>query len=85
MRARVIIEYNVPNGDCIALRDREEQRWITSETLLALPTATVKAELIEGSNAALEKLRKLTHEEVQVLDKLCEDFGPTRPGERIGR
>jgi hypothetical protein len=49
------------------------------------PTATVKAELIEGSNAASEKFRKLTYEEVQALDKLCEAFGLTRPGERIGR
>jgi hypothetical protein len=85
MRARVIIEYNVPNGDCIALRDREEQRWITSETLLPLPTATVKAELIEGSNTVSEKFRKLTHEEMQTLDKLSEAFGLTGRSERIER
>jgi len=48
MRARVTIEYPVSDGqDRVALRDREEQRWMRSETLLALPSATVKAELIE--------------------------------------
>jgi hypothetical protein len=25
MRARIVIEYHIPNGDRIALRDREEQ------------------------------------------------------------
>jgi hypothetical protein len=85
MRARVIIEYTVPSGDCIALRDREEQRWITSDTLLALPAATVKAELIEGSNAVSEKFRKLTYEEAQALDRLGEAFGLTRAAEGIGR
>ena len=47
MRARVTIEYDVPDGDRVALREREEQRWITSETLLALPSAVVKVELLD--------------------------------------
>jgi hypothetical protein len=47
MRARVIIEYSVPDGDRVALKDREEQRWMRSETLLALPSATVKVEVIQ--------------------------------------
>jgi hypothetical protein len=35
-------------GDRIVVRDREEQRWITCETLLALPgSATVRVELLE--------------------------------------
>src|SRR5258708_6109793 len=48
MRARVIIEYDIPNWERVALRDREEQRWITSETVLALWSATAKVEVIEG-------------------------------------
>ena len=58
MRARVIIEYDVPNGDRIALRDREEQRWITNETLLALPTAAVNVDLIDGAGVSLRRIRK---------------------------
>jgi hypothetical protein len=45
-RARVTIEYDVPEEDRVALREREERRWITSETLLALPSAVVKVELL---------------------------------------
>jgi hypothetical protein len=48
MKTRVIIEYDLPLGDCVVLRDQEEQRWITCETLLALPgSATVKVELVD--------------------------------------
>jgi hypothetical protein len=47
MKARVIIEYDLPPGDCVALREREEQRWTASETVLSLPgSATVKMELV---------------------------------------
>jgi len=54
MRARVTIEYDLPTWDQaklgpIGLRDREEQRWITSETVLGLSSTTVKVELIEGA------------------------------------
>ena len=49
MKAHVTIEYHIPDGDRTVLREREEQRWITCETLLALRSATVKVELIEGS------------------------------------
>jgi hypothetical protein len=49
MKARVIIEYDLLPGDRIVVRDREEQRWITCGTLLALPgSATVKVELLEA-------------------------------------
>ena len=49
MKTRVIIEYNLPSGDCVVIRDREEQRWITCETVLALPgSVTVKVELHEA-------------------------------------
>lgn len=49
MKTRAIIEYDLPPGDSVALRDREEQRWITSETVLSLPgLATVKVELLDG-------------------------------------
>jgi hypothetical protein len=47
MRARIVIEYDIPNGDRTALRDREEQRWIRSETLLAIASATVKFEWVD--------------------------------------
>ena len=48
MKARVIIEYDLPPGDCVALREREEQRWTASETVLALPgSAKVRVELLE--------------------------------------
>jgi hypothetical protein len=49
MKTRVIIEYHIPPGDNVVLRDREEQRWITCVTVLALPgSPTVKVELLEG-------------------------------------
>ena len=52
MKTRVIIEYDLPRGcaagDRVVVRDQEEQRWITCETVLALPgSATVKVELLE--------------------------------------
>ena len=48
MKTRVIIEYDLPPGDGVVLRDREEQRWTASETVLALPgSATVKVEVLE--------------------------------------
>jgi hypothetical protein len=53
MKTRVIIEYNLPRsfaagGDRVVVRDQEEQRWITCETVLALPgSATVKVELLD--------------------------------------
>jgi hypothetical protein len=48
MKTRVIIEYDILPGDNVVLRDREEQRWITCETVLALPgSPTVKVELLE--------------------------------------
>ena len=51
MKTRVIIEYNLPAGDCVALREREEQRWTASETVLSLPgSAMVKVEFLEGPN-----------------------------------
>jgi hypothetical protein len=47
MKTRVIIEYDLPAGYCVALREREEQRWTASETVLSLPgSATVKVELV---------------------------------------
>jgi hypothetical protein len=49
MKARVIIEYDLPAADRIVVRDQEEQRWITSETVRALPgSPTVKVELLEA-------------------------------------
>jgi len=47
MRARVTIEYDIPDGDRTVLRDREEQRWISCETLLALPSTVVKVEVLD--------------------------------------
>jgi hypothetical protein len=47
MRARVTIEYDVPEGERVALRDREEQRWITSEAVRVLPRAAVKVEVLD--------------------------------------
>jgi hypothetical protein len=52
MRARITIEYFIPDGDLIALRDREEQRWMRSETLLALQSATVKVEWVDEAKAS---------------------------------
>ena len=54
MKARVTIEYDLPFEALTVtqLREREEQRWIASPTVLALPgTATVKVELIEEPKA----------------------------------
>jgi hypothetical protein len=49
MKTRVIIEYDLPAGDRVVIRDREEQRWTASETVLALPgSAKVKVELLEA-------------------------------------
>jgi hypothetical protein len=51
MKTRVTIEYASLPGDRVALREREEQRWITSEVVLALPSsARVKVEVLEGPN-----------------------------------
>ena len=52
MKTRVIIEYDLPRGcaagDRIVVRDQEEQRWITCETVLALRgSTTVKVELLD--------------------------------------
>lgn len=48
MKTRVTIEYDLPAGDCVTLREREEQRWITYETVLALPgSTTVKVQVVE--------------------------------------
>jgi hypothetical protein len=43
-------EYDLdPAGQSLAaLREREEHRWMTCETVLALPSATVKVELVRG-------------------------------------
>jgi hypothetical protein len=49
MKARVIIEYDLPFGNPVALREREEQRWTASATLLSLPgSVVVKIELLDG-------------------------------------
>jgi hypothetical protein len=50
MKARVTIEYELdwPSGlSLVELRQREAERWMTSETLLGLPTAVVKIDLSE--------------------------------------
>jgi hypothetical protein len=51
MKTRVIIEYDLPcvaAGDRIVVRDQEEQRWVTCETMLSLRgPATVKVELLD--------------------------------------
>jgi hypothetical protein len=56
MKTRVIIEYDLPRGcassctagDRVVIRDQEEQRWITCETVLALRgPATVRVELVD--------------------------------------
>jgi hypothetical protein len=54
MKTRVVIEYDLPPGDQVAQREREQQRWITCETVLALPgSATVKVELVDRSEGGL--------------------------------
>jgi hypothetical protein len=52
MRARIVIEYDIPNGDRMALRDREEQRWIRSETLRAMPSASIEFEWADEAKAS---------------------------------
>jgi hypothetical protein len=52
MRARIVIEYDIPNGDRIALRDREEQRWTRSETLLAMPYASIEFEWVDEAKTS---------------------------------
>jgi hypothetical protein len=53
MRTRVTIEYASLPGDRVALHEREEQRWITSEVVLALPgSATVKVECWKGQTTS---------------------------------
>jgi hypothetical protein len=47
MKARVTIEYDISRWDeaklgLQGLREREEQRWITSEVVLGLPSGTVR-------------------------------------------
>jgi hypothetical protein len=37
---------DIANGDRVALRDRQERRWIASETVLALPMGRLWVELI---------------------------------------
>jgi len=54
MKARITIEYDLSKCDVAklglqALRQREEQRWMSSETVLGLRSATVKVELIDGA------------------------------------
>ena len=54
MKARIIIEYDLPPGDRIVLRDREEQRWAKSETVLLLPgSAVVKVEILDRPSLAV--------------------------------
>jgi hypothetical protein len=48
MKTRVVIEYDLPAGDRVVVRDQEEQRWTKCETVLALPgSAKVKVEVFE--------------------------------------
>ena len=47
MKTRVIIEYDLPPGDRVVLRDREEQRWTASERRCLPGSATVKVEVLE--------------------------------------
>jgi len=52
-RPHITIEYDIPRWDeaklgLQGLREREEQRWINSPTVLGLPSGTVKVELIDG-------------------------------------
>jgi hypothetical protein len=49
MKTRAIIEYHLPPGDSAVVRDREEQRGVTSETVLGLQgSAIIKVELLNG-------------------------------------
>jgi len=50
MKARVTIEYAIDQWDLVSLglaklREREELRWMTDETVLALRSGTVRVEL----------------------------------------
>ena len=47
MKARITIEYDLPEGDRTTHREREERRWMTCETLRQLRSAVVKVELSE--------------------------------------
>jgi hypothetical protein len=55
MKARVTIEYDLPRWDEASLglqglREREEERWMTSEVVLGLSSGTVKVELIDKAS-----------------------------------
>jgi len=56
MKARVTIEYEIDAWEAAKLgprlREREEEHWMTSETVLGLRSATVRVELNEGPGAA---------------------------------
>jgi hypothetical protein len=52
MKARITIEYDLPEGDQSKLREREERRWMTCETLRQLRSVTAKVELIEEPSPA---------------------------------
>ncbi len=47
MKARITIEYDLPEEDRTKLREREERRWMTCETLRQLRLAVVRVELID--------------------------------------
>ena len=47
MKARITIEYDLPEGDRTKHREREERRWMTCETLRQLRSAVVRVELID--------------------------------------
>jgi hypothetical protein len=49
MKARVTIEYDLPFDNPVVLREREEERWTASATLLSLPESmvVVKVEILE--------------------------------------
>jgi hypothetical protein len=49
MKARVTIEYDLPPGNPIARHEREEERWMKSETVLTLPgLATINIEVLDA-------------------------------------
>jgi hypothetical protein len=52
MRARIVIEFDIPSGDRIALRDREGQRWMRSETLRAIRSATIEFEWVDDAKVS---------------------------------
>jgi hypothetical protein len=47
MKARITIEYDLPEGDRMRLREREERRWMTCETLRQLRSSVVRVELLD--------------------------------------